>query len=391
MDSLMERKDEKRIEREKKKHRKAMIFTVVLVMFAAFAFAGYLINHLVNRKYTDYEIVTSIPRQDSDTVQYLPYKEGAIIKYTRDGASAMDAAGNVLWNGSYELNNPAADICGSYVVIADIGGKEAYVFNGTDSGTKITTLLPILEAEVAKQGVVALVLEGEDSNEIQLHDPYEGSKSLLVKILTNAGNDGYPVDISISEDAKKLVTSYVTEKNGELKSKVTFYNFDEVGKDKVNNIVGGIDYGKEVVAKVEFLDNDTVCLMQQKGMILYSMQELPEEIAVLAADAQLDSVMYNENSIGYIADKTLFLYSFGGRKKLELPITWEYDEAELIGEDIIFRSGLACHVLRIGGSVKLSCGFDKNILYMFPTEKKDHYIFIDETNIEEVRLLEEKR
>lgn len=388
MDSLMERKDEKRIEREKKKHKRTVVFTTVFAIFAVAVFAGYLINSLINREYTAYETVTSIPRQDSDTVKYLSYKDGAILKYTRDGASAMDAAGNVLWNGSYELNNPAADVCGSYVVIADIGGKEAYVFNGSDSGTRITTLLPILEAEVAKQGVVALVLEDEDSNEIQIYNPYEGSKSLLVKILTNAGNDGYPVDISLSEDGKKLVTSYVTTKNGELKSKVTFYNFDEVGKDKVNNIVGGVDYGSDVVARVVFLDNDTVCLMFNKGLILYSMQELPEETAVLDAGAELNSVLYNGNSIGYIADGKLLLYGFSGSKKLELPITWEYDEAELIGEDIIFRSKLSCHVLRMGGSVKLSCGFDKNILYMFPTEKKDRYIFIDENNIEEVKLLE---
>lgn len=388
MDSLMERRDEKRVESEKKKRKRAVIFTAVFAVFAAAVFMGYLINSLINREYTAYETVTSTPRQDSDTVKYLPYKDGAILKYTRDGASAIDAAGNTLWNGSYELNNPAADVCGSYVVIADIGGKEAYVFNGSDSGTRITTVLPILEAEVAKQGVVAFVLEDEDSNEIQIHNPYEGSKSLLIKIMTNAGNDGYPVDISLSEDGKKLVTSYVASKNGELRSKVTFYNFDEVGKDKVNNIVGGVDYGSDVVARVVFLDNDTVCLMREKGLILYSMQELPEETVVMDAGVELGSVLYNENSIGYIADGKLFLYGFGGTKKLELPITWEYDEAELIGSDIIFRSKLSCHVLRMGGSVKLSCDFNKNILYMFPTEKKDRYIFIDENNIEEVKLLE---
>lgn len=388
MDSLMERRDEKRVESEKKKRKRAVIFTAVFAVFAAAVFMGYLINSLINREYTAYETVTSTPRQDSDTVKYLPYKDGAILKYTRDGASAIDAAGNTLWNGSYELNNPAADVCGSYVVIADIGGKEAYVFNGSDSGTRITTVLPILEAEVAKQGVVAFVLEDEDSNEIQIHNPYEGSKSLLIKIMTNAGNDGYPVDISLSEDGKKLVTSYVASKNGELRSKVTFYNFDEVGKDKVNNIVGGVDYGSDVVARVVFLDNDTVCLMREKGLILYSMQELPEETVVMDAGVELGSVLYNENSIGYIADGKLFLHGFGGTKKLELPITWEYDEAELIGSDIIFRSKLSCHVLRMGGSVKLSCDFNKNILYMFPTEKKDRYIFIDENNIEEVKLLE---
>lgn len=364
------------------------MFTSVFAVFAVAVFAGYLINSLVNKEYTAYETVSSVPRQDSDTVKYAYYQDGTILKYTRDGASAIDATGNVLWNGSFELNNPEADICGSYVVIADIGGKEAYVFNGKDSGIKITTLSPILEAEVARQGVVAVVLENQDSNEIQLLNPIERENSLLVKVPTNVAADGYPVDISLSDDGKKLVTSYVTTESGKLKNKVTFYNFGEIGKDKVNNIVGGVDYGDTVTARVEFLDNNTVCLMQQKGLVLYSMPELPEETAVLEAGADISSVLYNKDTVGYVADDKLFLAGFKGNKKLELTIDWDYDKAELIGEDIIFRSELSCHVLRLGGSVKLSCPFDKNILYMFPTEKKDYYIFIDENNIEEVRLME---
>lgn len=384
----MDHKDEKRLEKEKKKHKRAVIFTTVFAVFATAAFGGYVVNSLVNKEYTAYETISSVPRKDSNTVKYTPYHNGAILKYTRDGASALDAAGNILWNGSYEFNNPEADICGQYVVIADIGGKEAYVFNGSDSGIRITTLLPILEAEVAGQGVVALVLEDTDSNEIQLINPLENENSLLVKIPTNASTDGYPVDISISNDGKKLVTSYVTTEGGKLKNKVTFYNFGEIGKDKVNNIVGGIDYGENVTARVEFLNNDTICLMQQKSLVLYSMPELPEETAVLEADTDISSVLYNTDTIGYVADNRLFLAGFNGSKKLEMPIDWEYDKAELINEDIIFRSELSCHVLRMGGSVKLSCSFDKNILYMFPTEKKDKYIFIDENNIEEVKLTE---
>lgn len=391
MDSLMERNDEKRLEKIQKKHRRTVIFTSVFAFFAIAAFLGYFVNSIINREYSAYETVNSMPRQDSSTVKYVAYKDNGILKYTRDGASALDTEGNILWNGSYEFNNPEADICGQYVVIADIGGKEAYVFNGSDSGTKITTLLPILEAEVAKQGVVALVLEDKESNEIQIINPYEGKNSLLVKVPTNTGTDGYPIDISLSEDGQKMVTSYVAIENGAMKNKVTFYNFGEIGKDKVNNIVGGVDYGQDVVARVVFLDNDTIALMKQKSILFYSMQELPEEGPVLNTEAQMDSIMYNENTIGYVTEKKLFLYNFSGNKKLELSIDWEYDEAELIGEDIIFRSELSCHVLRLGGSVKLSCSFDKNILYMFPTQKKDRYVLIDENNIEEVKLLEAEK
>ncbi len=389
IESKMEGWEEKRVEKEQKRHRRSVVTATVIFCFLVLALAGFLINGLINREYCAYEIVNSRPRQDSSTVKYMSYNDsGAILKYSRDGASAMDSEGNILWNGSYEFNNPVADVCRGYVVIADVGGKEAYVFNGSDSGTKITTVLPILEAEVASQGVVALVLEEKDSNEIQIINPYETENSLLVKIPTNIAGDGYPVDISISEDGKKLVTTYIALENGELKSKVTFYNFGEIGKDRVNNIVGGVDFGKDIVAHVEFLDNTNICLMQEKQLLMYQMPELPEEGTVLTADGDIRSVLYSKDTIGYVAEEKLVLYSYSGNKKLELPVDWEYDEAEIINDDIIFRSELFCHVLRPSGSVKLDCRFDKNILYMFPTKKKNHYIFIDENNIEEVKLLE---
>lgn len=390
MDSLTGRNDEKRLERETKRHKQAVVFTGVFAIFATVVFIAYLINSLINREYTSYELLDFWPRLDSSSVTYLSYNNNTILKYTSDGASAMDTEGNILWNGSYEFNNPKADTCGQYVVIADIGGKEAYVFNGSDSGTKITTLLPILEAEVAKQGVVALVLEDSESNEIQIYNPYDTSDSLLVKIPTNIGSDGYPVDISLSDDGKKLVTSYVAIESGALKNKITFYNFDDIGKDKVNSIVGAVDCGDNIAAQVVFLDNDTVCLMQEKSFVLYEMSEIPEEITTLETTEDVTGVLYNQNTLGYIAADTLYLYSLRGKKKLETAIDWEYDEVELVNEDIIFRTQLSCRVLQTGGSTKMNMSFDKAILYMFPTAKKNRYIFIDENNIEKVKLLEGK-
>ena len=50
------------------------------------------------------------------------YQNG-VLRYSRDGAAAVDRDGNEMWNGSYDMENPALDICEKYAVVADIQGS----------------------------------------------------------------------------------------------------------------------------------------------------------------------------------------------------------------------------------------------------------------------------
>lgn len=114
--------------------------------------------------------------------------------------------GTALWNGSYEMANPMVDVCGTYVAVADQGGKEVYVYNGSDDGTVLEMPLPVTMIKVASQGVVAVVLEDSGSNVVSLYNPYSSDEKLLVEVPSNVSEDGYPIDIALSADAKSLVT-----------------------------------------------------------------------------------------------------------------------------------------------------------------------------------------
>ncbi len=392
MESLLERNDNKQYEREKKKHKRTMLFTVVICTIAAISLFVYILNSIVNKYYTSYEVLISNERQDSNSVRYEEYENG-ILKYSRDGAAGMDANGNILWNGSYDMNNPQADSCGNYVVIGDIGGKEWYVYNGTNSGTKYEETLSIVQVQVSRQGIVAVVLEDKDSNEIHIYNPYDSSEPLLANIPTNVSEDGYPMDISISEDGKKVVTSYFRVADGVAESRVSFYNFDEVGQDKVNRIVGGAEFEETLVHKVEFINNEIVCILKEDGFALYSMTELPEEILTETFEKEIKSAILSQNTIGFILDgyeeggsKELVLYNLSGRKTLTKQISYEYDRVYMSGEEIVFLSDLEGVILRDTGSEKFHYNFPKRIDYIFTTNEKNTYIFIDEINIEKIKL-----
>lgn len=390
-ESLSERSDFKQYEREQKRHKKMITFTIVICTIAAVALFVYILNSVVNKYYTEFEVLVATPRKDSNSVQYKEYAEG-VLKFSSDGAAGIDAKGNILWNGSYDMNNPQADVCGQYVVIGDIGGKEWYIYNGKDSGTRFEETLSVVQVQVSQQGIVAVMLEDKDSNEIHIYNPYGDAQTLLAEIPTNVTEDGYPMDISISDDGKKLVTVYFCVNDGVGESRVSFYNFDEIGKDKVNRIVGGVEYGETLVHNVEFIDNNTMCILMENGFALYSMEELPEEIITESIEQEIRSVVLGSSGVGFVLDsdeegwQEFVLYHLTGKKMLSKKIDYEYETVSMIGEEIVFLSDLEGIILRNTGSEKFHYRFFKRMEYIFGTNEKNTYIFVDEANIEKVKL-----
>ena len=390
--SLSERSDVKLYEREQGRHKKRIIFAIAMCIVAAIALFVGILNVVVNKYYTEFEVLAATPRKDSNSVQYKEYAEG-VLKFSRDGAAGIDAKGNILWNGSYDMNNPQADVCGKYVVIGDVGGKEWYIYNGKDSGTRFEETLSVVQVQVSQQGIVAVMLEDKDSNEVHIYNPYGDTQKLLAEIPTNVKEDGYPMDISISDDGKKLVTAYFFVNEGVGESHVSFYNFDEVGEDKVNRIVGGVDYGETLVHNVEFIDNNTVCILKEDGFALYSMEELPEEIVTETIEAKIQSAVLGSSGIGFVLDseeegwQEFVLYTLAGKKMLSKKIDYEYETVSMIGDEIVFLSDLAGIILRNTGSEKFHYRFFKRMEYIFGTKEKNTYIFVDEANIEKVKLI----
>ena len=149
---------------KEKKRRKILLFgsiaAAVVVALTAIVIISY---YYMNRTFSGYDVEREITREDSNNVEYLSY-HGKLLKYSRDGISALDKTGNVLWNGGYEMQQPQVDICEDYVVVADIGSKTCIIYDGTNPGKEIETTLPIGRAKVSADGKVAVLLHDDDSD-----------------------------------------------------------------------------------------------------------------------------------------------------------------------------------------------------------------------------------
>ena len=360
---------------------------IVVVILAALFGIAYYFN---NRCFNGYEVQSEVERSDSENVKYS-YFNGNILKCSRSGISAIDNDGNSLWNGGFEMKQPQVDTCGEYVVVADVTGKNFYVYNGKDEGQSIETALPIVRAKVGAHGVVGVLLEDTDSNVLNLYNPYSSTDSLLVEIPSNVSDEGYPVDFDISPDGNSVVISYVTIEGNEVENKVSFYNFTEVGQDQ-NMLVGGISFGDEMASDIEFVDDDEVAVFREKGFTLFRKMKQPAKLSEQSFDSTIRSVAYSDQYIGVVTGeseedkKNFYLFDLKGKEILRRELSFDFSEMKIYNEEVFFISNLNCRILRSRGSEKFVCEFKEGIDTIYPTANGSVYTLLNKDTIQKIRL-----
>lgn len=376
-------------QRRKRYRRVRALFIYALILLSIVVGVLYLIK-LYNKSYQSYEIIHTISNTGEAAEGYLSYGND-VVKFSKDGAVAMDKDGDLIWNGSYEMTDPIADICDKYVVVADRGKKSLVIFNEKGVAGEITTLYDIVKVRVAAQGVVAVLMEDGGMNNITL---YSKDGTNLGEKVTYINDSGYPLDIALSSDGEKLVVSYLSVTTGKLNSTVAFFNFGEVGQNQTDRFVGGYDREEIVIPRVVFLNNDVVGVYKENGFMIYSMRETPKLRFEETLEQKIQSVLYNEKYVGVVlkgeeaSSNLLLLYDLDGDKVLERKLNVTYDKISLSGDEIIMHDNLSCVILKTNGKEKFRYTFDSNIDAFYPINRLDRYYLINSLEISEIKLLE---
>jgi len=379
------------------RRRKIIIVTITCVacIIVAAGIFMLLVNSFLNKQYKSYKVIEETKINISTSDKYLSYN-GKIIKYSRDGISAVDASGNIIWNGSYDMISPAVDICGKYVVVADICAKSFFVYNEEGQAKEIVTDYPITQACVSIHGIVAVLLEQANSNVINIYDPYNISARLLVEIPTNV-DEGYPVCIDISPEGTNLVASYVCVTSGNVQSRVAFYDFTDVGKN-TNCLVGAKNYDETIIADVRFLGSDNICIFTDNGFSIWKNARQPRESYSNTYEEKIKSAFCSSKYVGMVFENSsrtkpcqMNVYDLTGKKVLDLSFDSDYTSVKMYGDDeILFNSASECTIFRINGVKKLSCKVNGKVLHFFPANGINKYYLVMDTKIQEIKLKNEK-
>ncbi len=376
-------------EKIQKHRRKIVRWTAFAAVFLLIGIAGIYI-YLQTRTYSEYTVLKSAEREDSPGTQFEIF-HGNILKYSKDGASFVDENNKLIWNQTYEMQSPMVDFCENYVAIADRKGDRVYIMDLSGSCGEIKTSMPIQRVEVAGQGLVAVLMEQDGTGYIQMYDK---SGTFLAEGEVHTENSGYPLDIAISNDGKKLAVSLLDVNKGNVNTTITFFNFDAVGQNEIDNIVGQYSYADMVVPKVEFLTNDVMAAFGSQKTVIFEGAQKPKMKKEVAVKKEIRTIFYNDAYFGFVFDNeneetsyNMQIYDLRGAQVVSKDFEMEYDEIGFLENDeICVRNELECAIYTLRGVQKYHANFEKNIWKVMSVGRIRDYVFLIDGETQRIRL-----
>lgn len=371
---------------DKSRNLKIKVITIIGIV-CALLLAIYLF--CVYRTYNNYKVRKTIKIETGTNSQYQAFGE-FVVKYSNDGISYINGT-ETIWNEAYEMKSPIVDVCGDYLAIADKNSNTIYIFNKKGKVGEVNTSYPIIKIEVAQQGVVAALLEEASANYIELYDK-EGN--LIVSHKSLLSENGFPLSFSISNNGEKMMTSYLSIKEGSTENQVIFYNFSNVGKDEVDRVVGTFNqYGETIVPAVYFVSNEDAIAIGDNVLTIYKMKEKPTIRKEIKFDKEIQKVFYNEKYVGLIFENSkgdtpykMEVYSLSGEKIMSKEIEMNLDHVKFAGKNVLMYDDVTCELISLKGVVKFKHVFTKQLDAIVPMESTNTFLLMTKNKIEEISL-----
>lgn len=381
--------DEVVLEKRLKRHKQGKLARLLLVLaLLAAAIIGYWM-YLQNRMYSEYEVTDTVEINDSYNSEFFKFGD-YMLRYSEDGLAYLNGD-ETYWNQAFQMEDALMDICEDYVAIADKKGNEIYICDTEELQGKVETEYPIMDMDVSSNGIVAVISGDEsDVSHIEVINK-DGTK--IAKGQTVLSGQGCPVDLSISQDGTKLVVSYLYVGSGVIQSKVVFYNYSEVGKNEVDRFVGGFDYDKTMMAKVEFITNDIVAVFGDDKVVLYSMKQKPSIIAEIEITNEIQSIFYSDSYVGLVlknneAEKpyTMAVYDVEGNKVSETKFNLAYKDIKLANKSIVIYNDTRMQVYTVKGKLKYEGDIDEGITSIIVDDNDYSYHIVGTSSIQSIKL-----
>ena len=348
-------------------HRAKVHMRTALLCGAAVLLVAGLVAYLRLHVCSDYQILSSVEISDDSATQYIRLK-GRTLKCSPNGVTCVNNANDVQWNVTFTMQSLLTDVCGSTAVVADCRGKDIYVFNKDGQMGHFQSEYTLLKVRVTQQGVVAAVLEDGETTWINV---YDAQGNLLVKDKTSMKESGYPVDVDLSSDGKKMAVSYLGIDSSDVKTTVAFYNFSSAGKDEENNMVNSEEFAGTVVPQVAFMDDNSVVVFRDDGLSFFGGRNVPEKKKDITIDTEIISAFYNDKYVGIVTQSDeeeqthkykMQIFRAGGSKCSTVYFDFDYTDVSLYDDEVVMYNAGAIAVYSVNGRRTAGVQYEKQIV-----------------------------
>lgn len=384
-----EASDDKEFKNKIARHRRLITYRIIGAVIILFVVLFFIYRSYKNMVYTNYAILKTTEYKEASAANFKGFN-GNVLRYSRDGATAFNMSNDMLWNQTYEMQNPMADICGDYVALGDYRGTKIYILNSEGLKGQIDTTLPIQKFCVSATGNVAAVLEDEDVTWVKLYNQLGEN---VANDRTTMSKSGYPLAMDISEDGIILAISYLYVGNGKLSSSVAFYNFGSVGQNEIDNLVSGYNYNDETISYVQFMNESTSFGIGNTRFEIYSGNQKPENVYEEILDKKVESVFYNDDYIGLVYKDIakeepyhIDVYNTSGTIVSSEDFSLDYSDIIFNKDYVIIYNANECLIYNLDGLVKFDGLFKNSIINMIPTNNKSKYLFVSSSKTDEIQF-----
>lgn len=382
--------DKKSMKKKLARHRQLRLYTVLFVVAIIAGVISIIYINWKNKIYSTYEVIQQNEYKNSTNNECFELS-GYILNYSNDGMSCMDSKGRIIWNQTFEIQNPVVRTSNKVVAIADYNGRSIYVANTEEILGQINTTKPIRDFCVSANGIVAVVLDDSTVTGIYLYSCKE--KEPLVYFKTTMSKSGYPLALNISDDGKILAVSYLKADGGKLSSSIGFYNFSSVGQNYTDNLVSAYGYADAVVPMLGFMNNDTVYALADNRLMFYQGKQKPENISDILISENVLSVFNNSNYIGLVyynsgeeSTYKMEIYNSAAQKVNELYFDTEYTDIAMGTASIVIYNNNECLIYDWANKLKYQGIFQGKVKCLIPTSNIERYHIVVGDSIQLIQL-----
>jgi hypothetical protein len=369
---------------------------IIVILVAVILITAVVV--IQTKTYTQYFVLSTHEWEEESATNYVEFGTN-ILKYSNDGASYLNAKNEIVWNESFEMEQPITAVCEGYAAIAPKGGREVIIFDVEGVVGQIETTLPIMQIDIANQGTVAVLLKDSGTYYVSIYDK---SGTELVKGAYHTETSGVPLDLALSDDGKKMAVSLCAINNGRADTTLLFYNFDKVGQNEIDNNVGSDTYENLVIPQMDFLSNNIMVAFGDNKILIYKGTQKPALQKEIEMESEALSVFYGNECFGYVvknqtdasadaiedsasgdstvedeASYRLYVYSQNGTRKMSRAFDMEYDEVRVLkNKQICILNEQECLIYSQWGIKRFEGSFENGICGVRSTGVFHSYIFV---------------
>jgi hypothetical protein len=371
------------------RYRRLKLYGVLVAVAVAAMIAIGVYIHWKQMTYTSYTVIQQTQWSKSSDSQSLDL-DGTIFNYSNDGMNCTDTKGKVIWNQTYEMQNPIVSTCNKTVAVGDYNGRNIYVANTQGMLGTIETTIPIRDFCVSSNGIVAAVLDDSSVTAIYLFDT---SGDELVYFKTRMSKSGYPIAIDISDDGTQVAVSYIKAESGKISSSIGFYNFSSVGQNYTDNLVSAYGYSEAVVPLVHFMSDNTVFAVADNRLMFYQGKQKPENTADILINEDIVSTFYDDSHVGLVfynsgSDQTyrLEVYDTNAKKVSEIEFDLDYKDILFEQSGIFIYNDSECIIYNWNNKLKYEGRFEDYVECLIPGSGISRHTIVTDDAIKIIEL-----